>query len=604
MNSPTILPELGRRVRAIAAPLLLGFTIATPLVGQRPPRPADVEGLDPTAAERLEARIADLVEQGEVPGLSAALVLDGTIAWTGAFGVRDASTGEPVTEQTVFQAASLTKQVFAYAVLRLADRGVIDLDAPLGGYLPNPRIDHDERHEGVTARRVLSHSTGLPNWGGERLEFGFDPGESFRYSGEGYVYLARVLEERTGLALDDLLRREVFAPLGMTSSAVVWRDEFEGRAAARHDDWGEAFGVDRPAEANAAASLLTTAEDYARFLVALLEGRGLRAGTLAGALEPRVQVATSDREPVEGLYWGLGWGLELDDGDRAMWQWGHNDGFRAYLLAHPDRRDAFVYFTNGGTGLSIVRDLLGAVSEDAGLPGGPHPALDWLGYEQHDEPRRRARRSLARAFMEGGERGGMEGLEALRAESPELADAELLATVGLILTGRGLTEEGVALLERTVGFHPESSGARATLGQALMNAGRYERALGEYRRARKALSEDPDEPDDDRSEIERAIGWLEEAVEARARPPSVAPGTLERYVGDYGPRHIRLEGGTLRYRRDGNRAYELFPLTETTFLLDDLGSFRIRFESDESGEITGITGLYVDGQTDWTPRDP
>ena len=105
------------------------------------------------------------MEQSGVPGLSAALVLDGELAWSGAFGIRDTATGDPVTSSTMFQAASLTKQVFAYTVLRLADRGVIDLDASLADYLPYARLEHDDRYRRITARLVLSHSTGLAQLG-------------------------------------------------------------------------------------------------------------------------------------------------------------------------------------------------------------------------------------------------------------------------------------------------------------------------------------------------------------------------------------------------------------------------------------------------------
>ena len=124
------------------------------------------------------------------------------------------------TPATIFEAASLSKPVFAYMVLRLADRGEFDLDRPLYEMLEYPRIAHDERYKRITARIVLSHGTGLPNWGGEKLTLRFDPGTQYGYSGEGFVFLQKTVERVTGRSLDELARREVFEPLGMTRSEL------------------------------------------------------------------------------------------------------------------------------------------------------------------------------------------------------------------------------------------------------------------------------------------------------------------------------------------------------------------------------------------------
>ncbi|MFL6290755.1 MAG: serine hydrolase domain-containing protein [Thermoanaerobaculia bacterium] len=148
-------------------------------------------------AEDLKSQLATelprLIQAGEIPGASMAVIRDGQVVWTGAAGVIAAGSTTPVRTDTVFRAASLTKPVFAYIVLRLADRGVIDLDAPLAGYIPYPRVEHDERHKRITARTVLSHTTGLPNWawGEDHIPFQFAPGEAWGYSGEGFVYLQK-----------------------------------------------------------------------------------------------------------------------------------------------------------------------------------------------------------------------------------------------------------------------------------------------------------------------------------------------------------------------------------------------------------------------------
>jgi len=165
------------------------------------------------ASESASPGYEDLMARARIPGLAVAVIEDGQVARTDLLGVSSAETGEPVTEETLFEAASMSKPVFATAVLRMAERGELDLDQPLHQMLPYERISHDPRSEALTARLVLSHRTGLPNWGPETLEFINDPGGKFGYSGEGYVYLQRALEATTDLTLDELVRREAVDPL-------------------------------------------------------------------------------------------------------------------------------------------------------------------------------------------------------------------------------------------------------------------------------------------------------------------------------------------------------------------------------------------------------
>src|SRR5712692_9158601 len=121
-----------------------------------------------------------------------------------------------VDENTVFDGASLTKPVFAHAVLQLADQGHLSLDAPLGHYLPN-YIPNDDRASRISAKHVLSHSAGLPNWRNADfpLKTYFQPGDQFSYSGEGYLYLQKAIEAITGEKIHTLVERSVFQPFGM-----------------------------------------------------------------------------------------------------------------------------------------------------------------------------------------------------------------------------------------------------------------------------------------------------------------------------------------------------------------------------------------------------
>ena len=101
----------------------------------------------------------------------------------------------------------------------------------------------------------------------------------------------------------------------------------------------------------------------------------------------------------------------------------------------------------------------------------------------------------------------------------------------------------------------------------------------------------------------RGLQWAREALEAEKNPVVLSADEMERFAGDYGPRHITLREGNLYYQRDGRNEYQLKPLDRETFALEGYGSFRIRFAADETGRVTKIVGLYIRGNTDESPRD-
>ena len=148
----------------------------------------------------LEREIEELMTKAQVPGLSIALVSQGVLAWRRGFGIKDIRSKASVDDNTVFEAASTSKPLFAYVVMKLCEKGVLDLDTPLVKYVPERVVANDARSDVVTARHILSHTSGLPNWRSkqEPLAFGFTPGERWSYSGEGYSYLQAVVSRLTG----------------------------------------------------------------------------------------------------------------------------------------------------------------------------------------------------------------------------------------------------------------------------------------------------------------------------------------------------------------------------------------------------------------------
>ncbi len=426
------------------------------------------------------------MEQGVVPGVQMALIRDGAIAWAGAFGVANIGTKVPLTDASVFEAASLSKPVFAYAVLKLVDAGQLDLDRPLASYLPGGYDVRDDARLGqITARHVLSHVSGFPNWRGSRpLRIYFDPGQRFSYSGEGFVYLAAVVERITGLSLEAFLQRQVFEPLGMASSSFVWQARYESLKVHSHSLLGEVAGRGTPWRANAAATLHTTARDYARFVMAAASGAGLRPETARQMTSPQSRpdevgtdtaLASPAGRPASGLAWGLGWGLE-QDGDRwAMWHWGDNGPTKAFVIVSADRRVGLVMFANSQSGLTIVPELIGDVM------AGPRPSFAWLKLQT----RVPAFGPFVRTLQGAGAERALEEYRAARAADTWFVaiGEDTMNSIGYVLLGGKRTKDAVAVFAQNVADHPQSWNAHDSLGEALAADGRTEDAIKAYERS-------------------------------------------------------------------------------------------------------------------------
>lgn len=297
-----------------------------------------------TAAQIAQASMA----RNKVPGLAMAFLCGGAQVAAETLGLADPACDRPVTMRTHFEAASLTKPVFGYLVLRLAEAGVLRLDVPLCEYLQEDLPTEDPRFAAATAAHVLSHGTGLPNWGKCPLPLSFAPGGGFQYSGTGYAFLQAAVERLTGRRLDDLLQTELFDPLGMEDAAMIWTRPLNHTLAATWDKAGAQETQRRSArhtvgmEPNAAFSLYVTIADYPKFLAQILSEERFAS---------RVRAV---RNPAgHGVEWGLGWGLYKE----LIWHWGDNGGFKSFVCFDPDTRDALLIHTNGANGLAACFDV-------------------------------------------------------------------------------------------------------------------------------------------------------------------------------------------------------------------------------------------------------
>jgi CubicO group peptidase (beta-lactamase class C family) len=417
--------------------------------------------------ERIDARMPGLLDSAGIPGFGLAMIVRGRIVLERTFGVA-------IDSATVFEGASLSKPLLAYVALRLSDRGQLDLDRPLAGYLPLDEL-HDDRKSQITARMVLAHTTGLQNEriDSEALALAFDPGTRFRYSGEGYTYLGHVLEKVAGMSFTELMDRLAFRPLGMTRSAFVWEDRFDDNAATGHGPYGEARQAGRPGIARGAATLQTTLRDYALFLVALQLGTGLRPATRPLLGMPQVEVAP-------GIAWGLGWGFEQQSGGRAMWHHGDNSlsGFTALAWRSPANDTALVYFANSSTGLGIAAEVFRLTV------GGTHPSVAWMDYEPYNAPSRLARLEIYRKLLAFGLDSGMTAYHRLSARwSPNQIPEAVLNSLGYRMLALQRASDAVALLGLNARMYPGSANVYDSLGDGYVAAGDQTRAVAAYKRS-------------------------------------------------------------------------------------------------------------------------
>jgi CubicO group peptidase (beta-lactamase class C family) len=387
----------------------------------------------------VETDFLRLITEATVPGVAAAVIRDGRLDRYVCCGVRGAQGAGGVDENTVFEAASLTKPVFTHMVLQLVDQGCLSLDAPLGDYLPN-YVPGDVTASAITPRHVLSHSTGLPNWRNAEwpLKTHFPPGDRFSYSGEGFLYLQKAVEAITGKPAHILVEQLVLEPFAMTQSSLIWNSRFDANRAYPHDDFGTPALSFKPGEANAAWSLQTTASDFARFLLSVLDGSRLKPETAGQWLRPQVEVkhrgteclGPSDGDVATGVAWGLGWGLEPAEG--TFFHWGDIGPSKAFTIGSIRCRDALVIFTNGASGFSIMPELV------AHFMRGDRPSLTWLDYVRHDAPVRRLLRA-ARTH----------GVEAIWQEMEDAKlDADELRWIARCLGAAGREADRLWLLAR------------------------------------------------------------------------------------------------------------------------------------------------------------
>lgn len=385
---------LGRRaLLGSSAALMAGGAVASRA-------PAAAQCADRNASwipsDELVQELPHLMQIAGVPGVAIAVVERGQLAWSKSFGVKNILTRDPVDENTLFEAASMTKPVFSYVVMRLVDEKRLDLDKPLVAYLRPTNLGKDPNLDVITVRHVLEHSTGLPNWSSEPLVTSSAPGSVYTYSGEAMIWLQLVVEKIIGKGLGSVMREKLFDPAGMSHSTFGWDEAIAKSAVFGHSEppegetklpaqptrelgdrllpvatkWGKpiaSWTFEDSVEAmretdpktppsthdllvNSAGGLLTTASDYAKFMALMMDRRKRADWEISDA--SRQAMLTSQLD-VRGrdISRGLGWELERSSDGSLFQHSGSNYGiFKTLGIGDARQGRAIVVFTNATNG--------------------------------------------------------------------------------------------------------------------------------------------------------------------------------------------------------------------------------------------------------------
>ncbi len=316
--------------------------------------------------------IEKLLRRYGVPGAAVAIIRESKVVCLKCYGFSDKRKKMAVDENTVFQAASISKSLTAWGVMKLWEKGLIDLDAPVEKYLTRWQLDGSKfDSNGITIRRILSHTAGLSIHGyagysphkrlptieqslsgmgifAGKLKIIIQPGKKYKYSGGGFTLLQLLIEEITGITFEKYMEKEILKPLGMNESFYVLKEEQKRKMAKAYDVLGNEMPNYIFIE-QAAAGLYTTLEDMTKFIQANL--------TMDNNVLSLSTRNTMFNSVTDG--YGLGYATDkLSNGDKVVSHSGVNRGWRAHFAILPEKKDGIVILTNSDNGYNIIFDIM------------------------------------------------------------------------------------------------------------------------------------------------------------------------------------------------------------------------------------------------------
>ncbi|HEX4900494.1 MAG TPA: serine hydrolase [Pyrinomonadaceae bacterium] len=560
---------LSLRLRAVLACALLIFIIQGGALGQQTAK---------TKAAQI-AEVMTLANKYRQFNGSVLVADHGKVIYKKGLGLANMEWEIPNTPETRFRLGSITKQFTATAILQLVEQGKIKLDGKISDYLPDYRKDVGEK---VTIHQLLNHTSGIPSYTGlpgffqdvsrnpfkvddfikkyASKDLEFEPGSKFSYNNSGYFLLGAIIEKVTGKPYEQVLKENIFDPLGMKNTGYDHFDTLIQKRATGYQKTANGYSNAPYLDMSipyAAGSLYSTVEDLYLWDQALYTDRLLKEETKQLMFKPNLS------------NYAYGWTIRKTRFDEKIPVITHNggiNGFSTTIIRFPGEKNLIVMLDNTAQGNSIDR-----LSEE----------LTKILYERPFElPKMSVAEVLFKTINEKGITAAMaqfQELKAKQANSYDFSEQEL-NRLGYQLMGTGKRDEAIEIFKLNVDLYPKAFNTYDSLGEAYMAAGNKELAIANYK---KSLELNPQNTNG--TEMLKRLEGTAAPVDAKS---------YEAYVGEYEvtPSFIVrmfIEGDKLMTQATNQPAFELSPEGEDKFFLKVVNA-RVTFTKDEKGAVTGL----------------
>jgi CubicO group peptidase (beta-lactamase class C family) len=419
----------------------------------------------------FDANMKKMMSEIGIPGLSLAVIDNDHVVYSHTYGYKRTSPALKADQHAIFEAASLSKIFLVFTVQQLVQEGRFDLDKPMYQYLENPRLAHDSRYLLITPRMILSHTSGIENWqwdnNKDTLEIVSNPGEKFVYSGEGFQYLAKVIEKVLQEPYESYIDRMVLRPLAIGDTYFKYSHpgndtarELPDNYAFGYDNFGVEFKKSKDTFPSPASGAQTIAGQYAKLIIGMFNGKYLSHATVDEMLHPVVRIVPGNDQ----VWISPGFMVIYNNKDTIVAFSGSNSGYKSELFYSVPHKRGFVFFTNSDRG-SMISEYL--CHQTARLD------IDFLFVPSYYEQYPSAAISLFSIYREKGAQAMLAGIDRFKKQGK--LDANALDELGDTFMGHD-RQLAIKLLQENILLYPRSPLAYTLLGSAFLEDKKYDMA--------------------------------------------------------------------------------------------------------------------------------
>ncbi|HLW31339.1 MAG TPA: serine hydrolase [Aequorivita sp.] len=552
-------------------------------------------GFSQTKTAELDALLNKYTEYGQFNG-SVLVAEKGHVIYKKGFGLANMEWDIPNAPDTKHRLGSITKQFTAMLVMQLVAEGKLDLQATVSKYLPDySKVNGDK----ITIHQLLTHTSGTPNYTSFPKFFKemsrnpytptemvqmfadstltFTPGERFSYSNSGYILLGAIIEKVSGKTYEQVLQEKIFTPLKMNNSGYDHHSDILKKRASGYEMKGNtpenAPYIDMSTP-YAAGALYSTVEDLYLWDQALYTEKLLPKKYMDMMYEKYV--------PAFGQFYGYGWSIgkiavgNTKDSTEVIGHGGGINGFNTIITRLPQERSSIILLNN--TGRAPLEDITLAIN---GILHGT----------TYDFPKQSLSNLVYDEIMGKSLKAGLDFYEKHKDSKEYSLNEDEMNSMGYKLLQGGKKQEAEAVFKLNVEAFPKSSNVYDSYAEALMEQGKNELAIVNYK---KSIEINPAN--------QNGIDMLKKLgveTEGMLKVAMVSETILASYVGDYELKPgfvitITKEGNQLKAQATGQPPFEIFPKSETEFYLKVI-SAQITFNKSEVGAVESLT-LFQGGQ--------